>query len=286
MKTSLLLSFAALGALASSAFAADLPTKKGPPPAPTIVMAPYSWAGFYVGVNGGYADPTAKLGVSAGAPWGGASPDPDWNANANGPGVAAAGTHNIGLHGFIGGATAGYNYQFNNVVLGVEADADYMNLNGSYATPKYTAFAGLPSQYWANGSASVDSLFTIRARAGLAFDRLLLFVTGGVAFTNEKFSQSIGYTNPTEVITLPPTFTGNGYNRGSASTTAVTGAFGGGLEYAFDNHWSLKGEYLYVPLKSLDFTSVSTVDSTYTIHHHESLSALNVFRVGLNYRFP
>ena len=39
-------------------------------------------------------------------------------------------------------------------------------------------------------------------------------------------------------------------NAGSASTTAVTGVVGGGLEYAFDNHWSLKGEYLYVPLKS------------------------------------
>jgi hypothetical protein len=43
---------------------------------------------------------------------------------------------------------------------------------------------------------------------------------------------------------------------------------------------------LYVPLKSLGFTSVSTADPTYIIQHHESLSALNVFRVGLNYRFP
>jgi len=246
-------------------------------------MAPYSWAGFYVGVNGGYADPTAKLGVSApsSSGWNG---DNDWGP-IPGPGVAALGTHNIGLHGFIGGAQAGYNYQINNFVFGVEADADFMNLKGSYSTPSYDGFSP-GSSYWANGSASVDSLFTLRLRAGLAFDRLLVFVTGGLAVTNEKFSQSIGYNNPTEIIDLPITGRGNGYNRGSASTTAVTGAFGGGVEYAFDNHWSLKGEYLYVPLKSLDFTSVSTVDSTYTIHHHESLSALNVFRVGLNYRFP
>ena len=71
MRKSLLLSCVALGALASSALAADLPTHKGPPPAPTIVMAPYSWSGFYVGVNGGYADPTAKLSVSSpGGVWG------------------------------------------------------------------------------------------------------------------------------------------------------------------------------------------------------------------------
>ena len=68
---------------------------------------------------------------------------------------------------------------------------------------------------------------------------------------------------------------------------AVTGVFGGGLEYAFDNHWSLKGEYLYVPLKSQGFTSTytDTTSTVFTIQHHESLSALNVFRVGLNYRF-
>jgi outer membrane immunogenic protein len=80
----------------------------------------------------------------------------------------------------------------------------------------------------------------------------------------------------------------NGYNAGSASTTAVTGVFGGGLEYAFDNHWSLKGEYLYVPLKSQSFTSNYSEYGTgnpYTVYHHESLSALNVFRAGLNYRF-
>ena len=299
MKNSLLLSFVALGALTSSAIAADLPTKKGPPPAPTIVMAPYSWAGFYVGVNGGYADPTAKLGVAPSGGWAGPPIDPDWNANANGPGVAALGTHDIGLHGFVGGAQLGYNYQISNFVLGAEADADYMNLKGSYSTPAYPGIAGgtLPNDtYWASGSASLNSLFTLRLRAGIAVDHWLFFATGGVAITGEKFSQSINYLNvppppppPTvitsPVLTLPITGSGGGANAGSASTTAVTGVFGGGVEYAFDNHWSLKGEYLYVPLKSLGFTSVSTANSAYTIQHHESLSALNIFRVGLNYRF-
>lgn len=291
MRKSLLLSFAALSAIASSAFAADLPTKKGPPPAPTIVMAPYSWAGFYVGVNGGYADPTAKLSVSS--PNGVWSSDKDWGyTSATSPGVANAGTSDIGLRGFVGGVQAGYNYQINNIVIGVEADADYMHLHGSYATPQYLGVAGgtPPNDtYWANGSAGVDSLITVRGRAGLAFDRLLVFVTGGVAFTDEKFSQSINYLNysaPPPPTTLPATGPAGGANAGSASSTTVTGVIGAGLEYAFDNHWSLKGEYLYVPLRSLSFSSVSTADATYTLQHHDSLSALNVFRIGLNYRLP
>jgi len=284
MRRTLLLAGIAMVAAASGARAADLPTKKGPPPAPTIVAPTFSWTGFYVGVNGGYADPTAGLGVTAGSGWN--TPDPDWSANAKGPGVAAAGTHDIGLHGFLGGAQAGYNYQINAFVLGVEADADYTNLRGAYATPNYTAANGT-GEYWAKGSAGLESLFTLRARAGLAFDRLLVFATGGVAVTGESFSQSIGFSNPTQIITLPTTPNGvNGYNAGGASKTAVTGVIGGGLEYAFDNHWSLKGEYLYAPLKSEGFNSTYTDTSKdpWTIHHHESLTALNVFRIGLNYR--
>ena len=290
MRKSLLLSFVALSALASSAFAADLPTHKGPPPAPSIVMAPYSWAGFYVGVNGGYADPTAKISVAApsSSGWSG---DGDWlPGGPTHPGIAAIGKDDIGLHGFIGGAQAGYNYQIDNFVIGAEADADYMNLNGSYSTPTYPGIAGgtAPNDtYWANGSASVNSLFTLRLRAGLAVDHWLFFATGGLAVTNEKFSQLIGYNYlpPDNILTLPNTGGVNGYNAGSASTTAVTGVIGGGVEYAFDSHWSIKGEYLYVPLKSLGFTSVSTTNPTWTIQHNDSLSALNVFRIGLNYRF-
>jgi len=278
----LLLASAALCAGTWGAFAADLPTRKGPPPAP--VAQPFSWTGFYVGVSGGYADPTADLSVMPGSNWNG---DGDWNANSAGPGVNAAGTAQIGLHGFIGGVTAGYNYQINNIVLGVEGDANLLDLHGSYATPIYNGESG--GTYWAKGSASVDSLFTLRARAGLAFDRLLVFATVGLAVANEKFSQSIGFNQDNQFDDIPYTGGVNGYNAGSASLAALTGVFGGGVEYAFDKNWSLKGEYLYVPLRSQSFTSTYndalTPSNVWTINHHESLTGLNVFRVGLNYRF-
>ncbi len=274
-----------LGASVLAAAAADLPThKQAPAPAPFIEPA-FSWTGFYGGLNAGYADPTASLGVSPADGWVG---DPDWGfTSAAQPGVAAISSHKFGLNGFIGGGQVGFNYQISNFVIGLEADADYMHLGGSYSTPTYNGVNG--GTYNASGSASVDSLVTVRGRAGVSFGQLLAFVTGGVAFTNEHFSQSIGFSNVgQEVPRLPVTPTAaNGYNAGSASSLIATGVLGGGLEYAFDRHWSVAGEYLYVPLKSLSFTStyVDATNTTFTVRHHDSLSALNVFRVGLNYRF-
>ena len=95
MKKYLLASVAALGLVAAgAASAADLPSRKGPIAAPVYVPA-FSWTGFYVGANAGYA-------------WG--------NVNANG-------FANVGnLDGFIGGGQVGYNYQIGQFVVGAEAD--------------------------------------------------------------------------------------------------------------------------------------------------------------------
>jgi outer membrane immunogenic protein len=49
-----ILTAALLASVATSAFAADLPSRKGPPPAPVYYAPPFSWTGFYVGINGGY----------------------------------------------------------------------------------------------------------------------------------------------------------------------------------------------------------------------------------------
>ena len=43
-----------MAGVASSALAADLPTTKGPPPAPYLPPPAFSWTGFYIGVNGGW----------------------------------------------------------------------------------------------------------------------------------------------------------------------------------------------------------------------------------------
>ena len=102
MKKYLLASVAALGLVAAgAASAADLPSRKGPVAAPVYVPA-FTWTGFYVGANAGYA-------------WG--------NVNANG-------YANIGdLDGFVGGGQVGYNYQMGQFVVGLEADLQAADLS-------------------------------------------------------------------------------------------------------------------------------------------------------------
>jgi outer membrane immunogenic protein len=86
---------AVLASVASGALAADLPTAKGAPQSPTyFAPPPFTWTGFYLGVNGGWS-------------WGDLS----------------SSNFTAGNSGLIGG-TVGYNMQLNQFVLGLEADLD------------------------------------------------------------------------------------------------------------------------------------------------------------------
>jgi outer membrane immunogenic protein len=269
---------AASSLLATSAFAADLAPRTYTK-APLVPVAPiFSWTGFYAGLNAGYADPTANFSVVPGGSWIG---DPDY------AGIVNAGTRSLGLRGFTGGVQAGYNYQVDKIVLGIEGDLNYLGLKNSYATPIFPGVAG--GTYWASGSVGLDAFYTLRGRLGLAADHWLMFVTGGLAVTSEKFSQSINYINVAQNNNLPLTGPAGGANAGSTSSTAASWTVGGGAEYALNQQWSVKGEYLYVNLKSMSFGSVygpnGFTAGTYSMQHNLSLSGLNIFRVGLNYHF-
>jgi outer membrane immunogenic protein len=262
--------------------------------APLLVAPIFSWTGFYAGLNAGYADPTANFSVIPGGSWIG---DPDQTNVVN------AGTRGLGLRGFTGGLQAGYNYQVGRIVLGIEGDANYLGLKNSYSTPVLPGFAGLvpvgtffgvpffglaAGHYQASGSAGLDAFYTLRGRVGYTADHWLFFATGGLAVTSEKFSQNISFVNQV-FLALPLTGPAGGANAGSASRTAASWTLGGGVEYALNQQWSVKGEYLYVNLDSMSFSSVygpsAFSPGTYTIQHNLSLSGLNIFRAGLNYHF-
>ena len=150
---------ALMAGVASSAMAADLPTRKAPP-APASYYAPpvFSWTGFYVGVNGG---------------WGGGSGGGDF------------GSPNGGL---VGG-TIGYNYQIGQFVLGAEGDWDWADLNKS----GYNTYLASSYSY----SNKIDDLVTARVRAGYAIDRALLYVTAGYAGAEDKVNMP-GYFSSTD----------------------------------------------------------------------------------------
>ena len=209
-----------LACVASSAFAADLPSYKSPPTmAPLNAPGPFSWSGFYAGVNAGYG-------------WGSVS-----NSNFGNP------------SGGMIGAQVGYNYQIGQFVGGLEADFAATDLNAKN------------SFYLGNNSLSTGFLTTERARAGVALDRALLFVTGGYAGveTNASFGDPLNRY---------------GYSQSHWRNGGVIGA---GIEYAFTNQISAKAEYLYAPFADQDYFSGPDWE-------HSGLG-ISMIRAGLNYHF-
>lgn len=158
------------------------------------------------------------------------------------------------INGGLAGGTVGYNYQIGQFVLGYEGDVDWSGIRGSSFS--YTLPGGFGTD-----KLTTDWMVTERARLGYAVDRTLFFMTGGYAGieTHGSFFDSFG-------------------NSGSQSIWHNGGVVGAGVEYAFTNNISLKGEYLYMPTFSRTYFA-STPDSTSTG------LGVSMFRAGLNYKF-
>jgi outer membrane immunogenic protein len=212
----ILLSSVALLSLTAGAMAADLPSRRAP--APIVAAAPiFTWTGFYVGVNAGVGFNSSD------------------DELVFGDGTVLTGDSDDDAS-FIGGGQIGYNYQFGSFVVGVEGDLQWADFGSTtYALP-------------GGGTFTVDSddwFGTVRARAGVAFDRALIYATGGFVFTDNR----------------------NGWT------------VGGGLEYAFTNNLSAKIEGLYVNLEDDDITLPGGVVA------NTGDTDFGVVRAGLNYRF-
>jgi outer membrane immunogenic protein len=156
MKRFALAACAALVAAATAmpSFAADLPPpayKAQPSP---YYVAPFSWSGFYVGINGGYGFGTSN-----------------WTATG-----LPVSTGNFDLKGAVAGGTLGYNLQTGAWVWGIEGDFDYSWIKGTETTT-----CGGPGCETQN-----NWLATGRLRVGYAWDRWLPYITGGAAGGNIK----------------------------------------------------------------------------------------------------
>jgi len=124
-----------------------------------------------------------------------------------------------------------------------------------------------------NNAAKATFLATVRGRAGIAFDRSLIYVTGGVAFGELKTTDTTGFP----LLYIDTT----------TATTHRTGwTLGAGAEHAFNNNWSVKAEYLYVDLGTVNVALACTVGcalpNDHVVHHRYTD---NIGRIGLNYRF-
>lgn len=252
-------------AIASPSEAADLRPAYKAPPAPVAPI--FSWTGFYIGLNVGGAWGTTDFT---------GTPNNAWLV-AEGPAEVAfltgleSPSHDTS--GITVGGQIGYNYQIGNFVWGVEGDVRWMDLKHDLSVGPVVGPFGNATVVTTH--AQDDWLATFRGRLGwAAWDRALLYVTGGLAVANVQDSLQ---------VFRPPT----GYNSfGSIDTTSVGWTVGGGIEYAFAPNWSVKGEYLFVDLGDETFSTTDrsglfpTFNESVTVH-----TKLNIATVGVNYRF-
>lgn len=251
---------AALGVLVSgSAFAADImPVYKAPPSAVTVGV---NWTGFYVGGN-------------IGGVWSRSSIDYAASTFFMAPSqISADGSPTLTDSTIMGGVQAGANWQTGAFVLGVETDINSVRVRQSATVTRATA-PGLSLGYTVSESVASNWLFTFRGRGGMTFGNALLYVTGGLAVADNKFSQSSFFPNcPCGV-------------NGEASGAKAGWTIGAGIEYAFAPAWTLKAEYLYVDLGKQTFSdNLGAFGFPQASFTHEEWLRESIARVGLNYRF-
>ncbi|MBI3703341.1 MAG: porin family protein [Rhizobiales bacterium] len=237
-----------LGAAAMSvaANAADMPVKAPIVKAPVAV--PFSWAGFYAGLNAGYV-------------WGRST-----QTDITGYNLADS-TIGYNPRGFQGGGHFGYNWQFNQFVLGIEGEIGGFSWNKS---AQYGPYIGVRGANDSVASTSNGVFGVIAGRAGVAFDNVLLFAKGGGIFTSVK--NSFIDTDPTGITLTSGTDT---KNRNGWTV-------GGGLEYAFNRNWAVRIEYAHYGFGTVNHTAIGSNGVAYTFSH--SLSADSV-RGGVTYLF-
>lgn len=241
--------------LSGGAHAADLGplVTKAPPPLPVY----YNWTGFYLGAN-------------LGGSWGHQSEE----VFVDGLPIAVASDH---PNGVIGGGQIGYNWQFynsgawgNGWVLGLEAD---IQGSSQRATDDFAFPVSPVGPFSGDLTDKLEWFGTVRGRFGVAFDRVLPYVTGGWAYGDRKLSGTL--TVPADTASF------------STSSTLTDGwTVGGGIEWAFWDHWTAKFEYLYVDLgnnnnnNNNNFSLLRTPVGITTSHFTD-----NIARVGVNYKF-
>jgi outer membrane immunogenic protein len=241
MKKLTLILAASTAVCAAPALAADLRTPVRP--APTFIVPPFSWTGCYIGVQGGGA-------------WGSSR---HINEVA---GVRTNITDHYDVDGFLVGPTAGCNFQTGGFVFGIEGDWSWSSKEGEGRNiPPFSTDAVSQTRE--------DWLATIRGRLGWAFDRWMIYATGGGAFAD------------IEARVVPDAITGVAPI--SESKTRAGWTVGGGFEWAFAPNWSAKIEYLHVKFENEGYFLAPPVGFA----NRAGGVPLNndIVRAGINYRF-
>jgi outer membrane immunogenic protein len=218
----------------TSVLAADL---EPPPPLDDLRPATYDWSGAFIGVIGsvvsldGHYDKIPDVGPPV---------DPEMSGT-----------------GFAGGVLAGYNFQWDSFLMGIEGDYQF---GGQIADNREPAEMT---------EMSFNGIATLRARAGFVVDNALIYATGGAAFIDSEFAGEVGPV---------------GAGTDSSDTAWITGwTVGGGVEVAFSEGLHGRLEYLYIgaPDQSYRLEDNNGFGGDVDMH----FDGIHSIRAGLTYNF-
>jgi outer membrane immunogenic protein len=216
----------------------------------------FNWTGFYAGAFGGYKFASVSTDLQPNHAYDSTFTD-DFKS-----------VDNLDTSGGEVGGLLGYNYQWRCWVFGIEADGGYLWLRDSFDsrtfTPADTSFTDKSIQQ----AFRTHYLFTFAPRIGYAFGKWLPYVTGGLAVGDFQYESRLH-----NVFGSPD----GPYSSGdSVDETHAGWMLGGGLQYALTEHWSVRGQYQYIDLGSLDFQSPGSVGFTdFATHNSASLHEHN-----------
>jgi outer membrane immunogenic protein len=218
-------------ALSATAQAADLPAPVYEPVAPIMapVVSPFTWGGFYVGATAGYAWADVD----------GPRDEEEERARREGFEFDDIDDDNE-LEGFIGGPLVGFNAQFGSFVVGAEGDFLFTDIDSDRFDERDVFVEGERiGRFTVRDTLEIDYLASIRARAGFAFNRFLVYGTGGIAFTDiesEVHGEAFNARNePVEGF----------FDNENDDDVQVGYTLGAGVETAFTDNVTARIEYLY-----------------------------------------
>lgn len=230
--------------LGGAAKAADLP-QRSPAPMPYPVAQAYDWTGFYAGVHAGYT-------------WGTDRTVEFLTANGAFTGLQYRYTANSVL----GGVHAGYLYQFNRFVLGLEIGADITRAKGGFIDPP-----NLPALN-PGGSGHLTNTWraSVQAKVGYAMGRFMPYLTGGAVFADMKYRYSNGTTGVIEVT----------------KSNRIAYTLGAGISYAINKNWRASLEYKHTDFGDFFYASQVAFPGLLTGRQTPRFSTV---KAKLSYRF-
>lgn len=213
MKKVLLVS-AILAFGAASASAADVGARPSAK-APAAALAPvYNWTGFYLGGQAGGASLSPRFDDDDGFFSESVSPERKYS--------------------FIGGVYGGYNWQFNSLVIGIDAQWSWFDDGSATRFPFGT---GPEDESIFFLTAKVRDAGSVKARIGLAFQETLVYVAAGPAWANSTFHVSSRLFNVAQ----------SAYLSGIAVAT--------GVEHLFTPNWVVRGQIQYSDFRAQGVTA-------------------------------